>query len=136
MNSMRIAATGSYLSTVSGELPSLKALARETAAVAVGRIIGYRRLSMNFAVWGRLFYEEIHYTLPQRVFKQLLEVDGEPIIARTCRQLCERGVEQLGGDVAVGRALCDQVDHREFGVGEAVPARFCPRLADDAPLHT
>ena len=35
---------------------------------------GYSRLSMNFAVWGRLFYEEIHYTLPQRVFKQLLEV--------------------------------------------------------------
>ncbi|HEX7442918.1 MAG TPA: DUF2156 domain-containing protein, partial [Acidimicrobiales bacterium] len=35
---------------------------------------GYRRLSMNFAVWGRLFYEDIHYTLPQRAFKQLLEL--------------------------------------------------------------
>ena len=29
---------------------------------------------MNFAVWGRLFYEDIHYTLPQRVCKQLLEL--------------------------------------------------------------
>jgi hypothetical protein len=43
---------------------------------------------------------------------------------------------QLRGDVAVGRALCDEVDDREFGVGEAVPARFCPRVRDDAPLYT
>ena len=41
-----------------------------------------------------------------------------------------------GGDVAVGRALCDQVDDPQLGVGEAVPAGFCPRLADDATLHT
>ena len=46
------------------------------------------------------------------------------------------GKVQLRGDVAVGHALRDQVDHRELGVGEAVPARFCPRLADDATLHT
>ena len=46
------------------------------------------------------------------------------------------GKVQLRGDVAVGRALCDQVDHLELGVGEAVPARFCPRLADNATLHT
>jgi lysyl-tRNA synthetase class 2 len=36
--------------------------------------LGYSRLSMNFAVWGRLFYEDIHYTLTQRVMKQLLEL--------------------------------------------------------------
>ena len=36
----------------------------------------------------------------------------------------------------VGRTRRDQVDHLELGVGEAVPARFCPRLADDATLHT
>ena len=36
--------------------------------------MGYARLSMNFAVWGRLFYEEMHYTLPQRAFKQILEL--------------------------------------------------------------
>ena len=36
--------------------------------------LGYERLSMNFAVWGRLFYEDIRYTLPQRIFKQLLEL--------------------------------------------------------------
>jgi len=36
--------------------------------------LGYQRLSMNFAVWGRLFYEDLHYTLPQRVCKQLLEL--------------------------------------------------------------
>jgi lysyl-tRNA synthetase, class II len=35
---------------------------------------GFERLSMNFAAWGRLFYEDIHYTLPQRAAKQLLEV--------------------------------------------------------------
>ena len=35
---------------------------------------GFERLSMNFAAWGRLFYEDIHYTVPQRVAKQLLEV--------------------------------------------------------------
>ena len=29
---------------------------------------------MNFAVWGRLFYEDMHYTLLQRVCKQLLEL--------------------------------------------------------------
>ena len=36
------------------------------------------------------------------------------------------GKVQLCGDGAVGHALCDQVDHLELGVGEAVPARFCP----------
>ena len=45
------------------------------------------------------------------------------------------GEVQLGGDGAVGRALCDEVDDFEFGVGEAVPARFCPRVGDDAPFH-
>ena len=46
-----------------------------------------------------------------------------------------RGKVQLRGGVAVGRALCDQVDDRELGIGEAVPARFCPRLADNATFH-
>ena len=45
------------------------------------------------------------------------------------------GKVQLRGDVAVGRALGDEIDDREFGVGEAVPARFCPRMGDDAPFH-
>jgi hypothetical protein len=39
------------------------------------------------------------------------------------------------GDVAVGHALCDQVDDPQLGVGEAVPPRLCPR-ADGATLHT
>ena len=36
--------------------------------------LGFERLSMNFAVWGRLFYEDIHYSWRQRIFKQLLEL--------------------------------------------------------------
>jgi lysylphosphatidylglycerol synthetase-like protein (DUF2156 family) len=36
--------------------------------------LGYERLSMNFAAWGRLFYEDLHYTVPQRIAKQLLEL--------------------------------------------------------------
>ena len=47
-----------------------------------------------------------------------------------------QGKVQLGGDVAVGHALCDEVDDFQLGVGEAVPARFCPRLADNATLYT
>jgi lysylphosphatidylglycerol synthetase-like protein (DUF2156 family) len=35
---------------------------------------GIDRLSMNFAAWGRLFYEDIHYSLSQRVAKQMLEL--------------------------------------------------------------
>jgi lysyl-tRNA synthetase, class II len=35
---------------------------------------GFERLSMNFAAWGRLFYEDIHYSVPQRIAKQLLEL--------------------------------------------------------------
>jgi len=35
---------------------------------------GLARLSMNFAAWGRLFYEDIHYTVPQRIAKRLLEL--------------------------------------------------------------
>jgi hypothetical protein len=27
------------------------------------------------------------------------------------------------------------MDDRAFGVGEAVPARSCPRVRDDAPFH-
>ena len=46
------------------------------------------------------------------------------------------GKVQLCGDRLVGGALGDQVDDRELGVGEAVPARFGPRLGDNAPLHT
>jgi len=47
-----------------------------------------------------------------------------------------RGQVQLFRDRAVGRALCDEVDDLELGVGEAVPARFGSRLRDDAPFHT
>ena len=47
-----------------------------------------------------------------------------------------QGKVQLGGDGLVCGALCDQGDHLELGVGEAVPARFGPRLGDNAPLHT
>ena len=47
-----------------------------------------------------------------------------------------RGKVELGSDGAVGHALGDEVDDLKLGVGEAVPARFCPRLADNAPLHT
>src|SRR3984957_3453509 len=47
-----------------------------------------------------------------------------------------RGQVQLRGDGAVGDALCDQVDHLELGVGEAVPTRFCSRVADDTTVHT
>src|ERR1700722_5276526 len=47
-----------------------------------------------------------------------------------------RGKVQLLRDRAVRRALRNQVDDLELGVGEAVPARFCPRLADNATFHT
>ena len=49
---------------------------------------------------------------------------------------CVRGQVQLLRDGAVGRTFGDQMDDREFGVGEAVPARFYPRVRDDAPFHT
>ena len=38
-------------------------------------------------------------------------------------------------DGAVGRAFGDQMDNREFGIGEAVPTRSCARVRDDAPFH-
>ena len=41
---------------------------------------------------------------------------------------------ELIGDGAIGRALRDEVDNLEFGIGEAVPARLRPRVADDAPF--
>src|ERR1700757_4710550 len=47
-----------------------------------------------------------------------------------------KGKVQPGGDIAVGRAPCDEVDDLELGVGEAVPARFRPRLTGDAALDT
>ena len=46
-----------------------------------------------------------------------------------------RGEVQLLRDGAVGRALRDEVDDLELGVGGALPARFCPRVRDDAPFH-
>jgi hypothetical protein len=46
-----------------------------------------------------------------------------------------KGKMQLRGDIAVGHALRNQADDPELGVGETVPARFRPRLADDAPFH-
>ena len=42
-----------------------------------------------------------------------------------------QGKVQLGGDVAVGHALRDQVDHFELGVGETVPARFRTAMTVD-----
>ena len=47
-----------------------------------------------------------------------------------------RGKVQLLRDRAVRRALRDQMHNLDLGGGEAVPARFCPRLADDSPFHT
>ena len=46
------------------------------------------------------------------------------------------GKVQLCGDGLVGRALCDQVDNLELGVGEAVPTRFSPRVADNATFNS
>ena len=43
------------------------------AALALGER-GYRRLSMNFAAWGRLFDSGARLTLPQRMLKKLAEV--------------------------------------------------------------
>ena len=45
-----------------------------------------------------------------------------------------QGKVQLGGDVAVGNALCDQVDDLELGVGQAVPACSAPALRPNADL--
>lgn len=36
--------------------------------------LGYKRLSMNFAAWGRLFSEDIEYSLRQRMFKKVLDL--------------------------------------------------------------
>src|ERR1700689_2406192 len=47
-----------------------------------------------------------------------------------------QGKVQLLRDRAVRRALRDQMHDLELGVGEAVPARFYPRLADNATFHT
>jgi hypothetical protein len=54
---------------------------------------------------------------------------------RRCVFTVFRGEVQLLRDGAVGCAFGDQMDDREFGIGEAVPARSCPRVRDDAPLH-
>jgi lysyl-tRNA synthetase, class II len=35
---------------------------------------GISRLSMNFAMWGKLFDEDVHYSLPQRAAKRVVEV--------------------------------------------------------------
>ena len=35
---------------------------------------GISRLSMNFAMWGKLFDDDVHYSLPQRVAKRAVEV--------------------------------------------------------------
>jgi lysylphosphatidylglycerol synthetase-like protein (DUF2156 family) len=35
---------------------------------------GISRLSMNFAMWGKLFDEDVHYSLPQRVAKKAVDV--------------------------------------------------------------
>src|SRR3984957_11937975 len=48
----------------------------------------------------------------------------------------KQGKVQLLRDRAVRRTLRNQVDDLELGVSEAVPARFYPRLADNATLHT
>src|SRR5271156_339824 len=47
-----------------------------------------------------------------------------------------QGKVQLLRDRAVRRALRDQMHDLELGVSEAVPARFYPRLADNATFHT
>src|SRR5262245_8070026 len=46
---------------------------------------------------------------------------------RDAQLLCNR---------TVGSTFRNQVHYLELGIGQAVPARFRPRLADDAPLHT
>ncbi len=42
-------------------------------ALALGNE-GISRLSMNFAMWGKLFDEDFHYTLPQRMAKKVVDV--------------------------------------------------------------
>jgi lysyl-tRNA synthetase class 2 len=42
-------------------------------ALALGRE-GISRLSMNFAMWGKLFDDDVHYSLPQRVAKRAVDV--------------------------------------------------------------
>ena len=52
--------------------------------------------------------------------------------AQLGKRIVDVGLHRVGGEVqllrdrAVGRALCDEVDDLELGVGEAVPARFLP----------
>ena len=68
-----------------------------------------------------------------------LDAGADPELGERIAQMGSHGVRgkvQLCGDVAVGRARRDEVDDRELGVGEAVPARFCPRSADNATVHT
>ena len=52
------------------------------------------------------------------------------------------GFHRMGGKVQLlwrrsgwSRPRAIRLTTCELGVGEAVPARFCPRLRDDAPFH-
>ena len=42
-------------------------------ALALG-LDGINRLSMNFAMWGKLYEEDVHYNFPQRMAKRAIDV--------------------------------------------------------------
>src|ERR1700761_7940114 len=65
---------------------------------------------------------------PRQLFAGVDAQLGERIVDVGFHRM--EGKLQLLGHVAVGHALCDQVDDPQLGVGEAVPAGFYPRLAD------
>ncbi len=65
--------------------------------------------------------------------RELMPKLGERIVDVVFHRV--QGKVQLRGDRLVGHALGDQVDDRELGVGEAVPARFGPGVAHDTTVH-
>ena len=68
-----------------------------------------------------------------------LNAGADPELGERIAQMGSHGVgrdAQLLCHRTVGGTLRNQFDHLELGVGETVPARFRPRLADNATLHT
>ena len=72
----------------------------------IGGVVG---VGHEFAQLGAGVYPELGERIVQMGFHR---------VRRDVQPLCHR---------PVGNTLRDQVDDLELGVGEAVPARFCPR---------
>jgi len=134
MTSMRIVATGNYLSTVSGELPSLKALARETAGGSVRRIGRFIQLALIGAgrcVAGR--------TLPETTATYFTSCRGDlEVTLDVLVQMCEHArppapfafINTVGNSACFHVAKCFGLSGRsQFVTNRYAPIEAVLRLA-------